>query len=213
MKTSKEAITSTEEDTELSKILEPEAMGESIVGTDEHEEEKLSPKDEDEKYCPDCSRLMRLREDKYGKFWECLGFPECRHTESFDKLDLKMICPICRNGEVIIKRTQIGTRFYVCSNKGCEFITWHLPYAVPCPECNNPFLVEKKDRKGKSIIKCPRAGCHYQRYSTGKVTPVSSSETSTQKTKKVRKVRVKTKSGSGKSTGKIVRKVVRVKSR
>lgn len=28
--------------------------------------------------CPDCSRLMKKRNGRYGEFWGCSGYPECR---------------------------------------------------------------------------------------------------------------------------------------
>lgn len=33
------------------------------------------------KICPECNRKMVLRNGKYGQFWGCTGFPNCRHTE------------------------------------------------------------------------------------------------------------------------------------
>ena len=114
----------------------------------------------------------------------------------------------------IIKRTQIGKTFYVCSEKECEFITWHLPYAISCPACDNPFLVEKKDSRGRTILQCPKAGCRYLRYPSGRLTTDSPLPTiPALKTRKVKKVLIKTKTGGGKPGRKVVRKVVRAKAR
>ena len=41
-------------------------------------------KGEDKKVCPECGEEMVLREGKYGKFWGCSGYPECKHTENHD---------------------------------------------------------------------------------------------------------------------------------
>jgi hypothetical protein len=30
--------------------------------------------------CPDCDGPMRLRKGKYGEFWSCTKFPDCRGT-------------------------------------------------------------------------------------------------------------------------------------
>ena len=165
-----------------------------------------------EKYCPDCGRSMEQKEDAFGRYWQCTAFPQCRHAESYDRLPLKITCPICNKGEVITKRTPIGKRFYVCAEKECEFITWHLPHNIPCPECDNPFLVEKKNPKGETILKCPKAGCRYQKSLSGSSLSDPDVQTaSLQNAPKVRKVIVKAKSGSGKPTKKVVRRVVRVK--
>ncbi len=39
---------------------------------------------EDKKQCPECSSEMVIRKGKYGKFWGCKGYPECKHTENID---------------------------------------------------------------------------------------------------------------------------------
>jgi len=33
------------------------------------------------KRCPECGRPMTLRTGKFGSFWGCTGYPDCRHTE------------------------------------------------------------------------------------------------------------------------------------
>jgi len=34
------------------------------------------------KICPRCSQPMKKRNGKFGEFWGCTGFPDCRHTEN-----------------------------------------------------------------------------------------------------------------------------------
>ena len=34
----------------------------------------------EQKCCPDCNKPMRLRDGKFGKFWGCTGYPECKTT-------------------------------------------------------------------------------------------------------------------------------------
>lgn len=33
------------------------------------------------KTCPKCGRAMKLRDGKYGEFWGCSGYPNCKYTE------------------------------------------------------------------------------------------------------------------------------------
>lgn len=33
------------------------------------------------KICPRCGEVMKKRNGRYGEFWGCGGFPNCRHTE------------------------------------------------------------------------------------------------------------------------------------
>ena len=42
------------------------------------DEKKINPP----KLCPKCGSMMKQRNGRYGEFWGCMGFPECRHTEN-----------------------------------------------------------------------------------------------------------------------------------
>ena len=75
--------------------------------------------------------------------------------------DLAMECPLCRNSRIKTNTTALGKKYYRCSNKSCNFISWGKPYHIPCPTCNNTFLVEASGKDGKTILKCPRATCPY----------------------------------------------------
>ncbi|MBR4760860.1 MAG: topoisomerase DNA-binding C4 zinc finger domain-containing protein [Lachnospiraceae bacterium] len=33
------------------------------------------------KKCPKCGSLLKKRNGKYGPFWGCSGYPDCRYTE------------------------------------------------------------------------------------------------------------------------------------
>jgi DNA polymerase III epsilon subunit family exonuclease len=34
------------------------------------------------KICPQCGNLMQRRNGRFGEFWGCSGYPNCRHTEN-----------------------------------------------------------------------------------------------------------------------------------
>lgn len=34
------------------------------------------------KMCPKCGQLMKKRSGRFGEFWGCSGYPDCRHTEN-----------------------------------------------------------------------------------------------------------------------------------
>lgn len=36
----------------------------------------------DVRICPQCKQPLKKRNGRYGEFWGCLGFPECRYTEN-----------------------------------------------------------------------------------------------------------------------------------
>lgn len=35
-----------------------------------------------EKICPECGLPMKKRNGRFGEFWGCTGYPDCRHTEN-----------------------------------------------------------------------------------------------------------------------------------
>ena len=34
------------------------------------------------KKCPKCGNVLRTRNGKYGEFWRCMSYPDCRYTEN-----------------------------------------------------------------------------------------------------------------------------------
>lgn len=76
--------------------------------------------------CPKCGKELIVRIGKFGKFFACSGFPDCKHTESIEeKVNAK--CPI-DGGEIVVRRTKRGKTFYGCKNwPGCKFASWTKP--------------------------------------------------------------------------------------
>ncbi len=116
------------------------------------------------KPCPECGRAMILKGDRVGRYWACIGAPACRHTEGAIKdagVKSSIPCPLCHQGQLVIKRTPTGKDMYVCLRESCEFMAWSKPHPIHCPLCSSPFLVEKKGVAGKVDLRCPKAGCNY----------------------------------------------------
>ena len=76
--------------------------------------------------CERCGRMMVIKYGPHGKFLACPGFPECRNTKPYlEKTGLS--CPKC-GGDVIVRKTQKGRRYYGCSNyPDCDYMSWSLP--------------------------------------------------------------------------------------
>ena len=51
----------------------------------EEEIKKVSPNEGQEKICPECGKPMAIRKGKYGIFYGCTGYPNCKHLESIKK--------------------------------------------------------------------------------------------------------------------------------
>ena len=104
--------------------------------------EKIEIEDEvTDTICENCGRNMVIKYGPHGKFLACPGFPECRNTKPyFEKIGVK--CPKC-GGEIVIKKTQKGRRYYGCENyPECDVMTWQKPSKEICPKCGN-MLLEK----------------------------------------------------------------------
>jgi len=172
---------------------EPAAAAEKTVETDQ------------EHICQVCGKAMLLKEDRFGKFWSCSGFPGCRHTEAFGKDAQVMYCPICREGEIVHKRTPSGKTFYVCMDPDCEFMSWAKPHYVSCQLCDSQYLVEMKSSSGKLQLRCPKAGCDYSQPLEGDESIVGEAAKPAK-----RKVRVRRKAGSVPMSSGGGKKVVRV---
>jgi DNA topoisomerase-1 len=78
--------------------------------------------------CDKCERLMVYKYGRYGKFLACPGYPECKNAKPIiEKIDEK--CPKC-GGDVLIKKSKRGRKFYVCENskdEKCDYISWTKP--------------------------------------------------------------------------------------
>ena len=78
------------------------------------------------KKCPDCGKELVVRTGRFGKFFACSGFPDCKHTEGMEQItDVK--CPE-DGGDIVVRRTKRGKTFYGCKNwPGCKFASWTKP--------------------------------------------------------------------------------------
>ena len=104
--------------------------------------------------CENCGRNMVIKYGPHGRFLACPGFPECRNTKPYlEKIGVP--CPLC-GGEVVIRKTKKGRRYFGCSNHPeCEFMSWQKPSSQKCPKCGN-YMVEK----GNKLI-CSQQSCGY----------------------------------------------------
>lgn len=112
-----------------------------------------------ERCCPVCGRAMLLKEDDFGPYWGCSGFPGCRYSEAVTPAEEEAVCPLCNRG-LTRKQTPTGKSFYVCEDQDCQFMSWSRPHSLPCGLCDSTYLVEKNVR-GLTQLRCPRAGCPY----------------------------------------------------
>ncbi len=128
-------------------------------------DEKIGPvKIEDEvseEVCEKCGRHFVIKLGKYGKFLACPGFPECQNAKPLlETIGIK--CPVCHEGDVVLRRSKKGRVFYGCSDyPECDFVTWDKPTGEICPKCHKGYMVEKNTKKGTVVI-CNNKECNYE---------------------------------------------------
>ena len=122
--------------------------------------EKVEIRDEvTDEVCDLCGRNMVLKQGRFGRFYACPGFPECRNTKPFFEY-VDATCPQC-GGRIQIKRTRKGRVYYGCENyTTCDFMSWDQPTNEVCPDCGERLY--KKNGRRRRLF-CKKDGCGYFR--------------------------------------------------
>jgi len=114
----------------------------------------------DEEYCENCGRPMVLKKGRFGTFYACTGYPDCKTTKPIggqqkkadQPLDEK--CPNCGNN-LVLKSGRFG-EFTACSNyPACKYVK-QKTIGVKCPECSEGEVVERRSKRGKTFYGCNR---------------------------------------------------------
>ena len=117
--------------------------------------------------CPNCGKPMRLRKGKFGEFWGCAGYPDCKtsapnkkgkpdFTAKKERRTEK--CPCCGKSLRQIKG-KFGP-FWSCEDhEGCSAsFADHKdkPVVIKCPACDKGYLrrAESKKKKGAYYWYC-----------------------------------------------------------
>jgi DNA topoisomerase-1 len=124
-----------------------EAAGEEAL------ENKVEP-------CELCGKEMVLKKGRFGSFYGCTGYPECKNIRKLAKGDQKPApppeplneqCPV--DGANLVRRFGRFGEFISCSNyPKCDYIKRET-VGVKCPKDGGEIVV-KKSRKGKVFYGC-----------------------------------------------------------
>lgn len=116
--------------------------------------EKVQIKDEPAGFdCDVCGSPMVIKLGRYGKFYACSNFPDCRNTKPIVK-EIGVVCPKCHEGQVIERKSKKNRIFYGCSRyPDCDYTSWDKPTGRVCPVCNSE-LIEKKIKGGGKQVVC-----------------------------------------------------------
>jgi DNA topoisomerase I len=118
----------------------------------------FSEQDEQE-YCENCGRPMVLKKGRFGQFYACSGYPDCKTTkqiggEQRKDVPLEEKCPQCQSN-LVQKFGRYG-EFVACSNyPTCKFVK-QKTIGVKCPNCSEGEIVERRSKRGKTFYGCNR---------------------------------------------------------
>src|SRR3989441_1165043 len=132
------------------------------VATPDDPNAKVSSDGEEEiEACELCGKPMQLRRGRFGPFYGCSGYPECKNIRKISKsgkltappepIDEK--CPV--DGAQLVKRQGRYGEFISCSNyPKCKYIKRETTgVACPRPGCKGELIV-KRSRRGKVFYSC-----------------------------------------------------------
>jgi len=131
----------------------------------------------EEEYCQNCGRPMALKKGRFGQFYACTGYPDCKTTRPIGgtqkkpDLALQETCPRCQH-HLVLKHGRFG-EFTACSNyPHCKYVK-QKTIGVPCPKpgCSGD-LAERRSRRGKTFYGCTRyPDCDFTAWNKPVATP------------------------------------------
>ncbi len=75
----------------LSDLYKPFSI---ILAKEEKNKEYIDVQEITDQMCPDCNKPLVFRYSKYGKFYACSGYPDCKYKKNFVEI-LAQKCPTC----------------------------------------------------------------------------------------------------------------------
>lgn len=108
--------------------------------------------------CEVCGADMVVRQGRYGVFYACSNYPECKFTKQ-KVTDTGVPCPKC-SSKIVARHGKGKSLFYSCERyPECDFSTWDMPLTEKCPDCGANLYY----RKSRKLVVCKEKSCDYQR--------------------------------------------------
>lgn len=119
--------------------------------------EKVNMDEETDEICENCGSNMVIKYGRFGKFMACKNYPECKNTKPLvNKIGVK--CPICKDGDIILRKSKKGKPFYGCSSyPNCDFVSWSKPTGEICENCGS-YMIEKVTKSETKSV-CSNKDC------------------------------------------------------
>ena len=120
-----------------------------------------------DRVCEKCGKPMLIKNGRYGTFYACSGYPECKNTQSVASNNggqaTGVKCPEKEcGGDLVQRKSRRGKVFYGCSLfPDCTFAVWDKPVAKECQLCGANFLLEKSSKKQGTYLACHDKDCGF----------------------------------------------------
>lgn len=107
--------------------------------------------------CELCGKDMVIKRGRYGNFYACSDYPNCKNTKPMTK-DTGVKCPLC-GGKILSKQSKKKLIYYNCEKyPDCDFSSWDMPTNEKCPKCGKMLFL----KKGKPQLICHEKECGYK---------------------------------------------------
>ena len=140
----------------------PECSNTKEIKVDGEDEEEEKTEEEKIEPCENCGKPMALKRGRFGQFFACTGYPECKTTRKIGAgenkpkvpdIALDEPCPKC-GSNLVIKEGRFGP-FTACSSyPKCKYIKPKtIGVKCPKPDCGGE-LTERRTKRGKIFYGC-----------------------------------------------------------
>lgn len=111
--------------------------------------------------CPKCGKDLMLKMSRFGRFYACSGFPDCKFTKpaGTSEEEERIIkeaepCEKC-GGQMVLKKGRFGS-FLACGNyPSCKNIrALDDGQSMECPVCKKGRLTKRRSKRGRIFYGC-----------------------------------------------------------
>lgn len=138
-----------------SKKSDATAQTGDAAGNSEAQGEEVPP-------CENCGKAMALKKGRFGSFYGCTGYPECKNIRKIAKsgevktvappVEIDEKCPTCGKN-LAIRQGRFG-EFTACSDyPKCKYIKRETT-GITCKKCGKGEILPKKSKRGKVFYGC-----------------------------------------------------------
>jgi DNA topoisomerase-1 len=179
-------------------------LAKKIASVSKNADRVAVPVEETDELCPECQKLVAagelpakeagkvvIRSGRFGKFKSCSRFPDCKYTENIVETLPDQKCPLCQQGDIIVRNTRFGKQFFGCSRyPECDWASWKKPEPGFRLTAKEWAEVKRKREEWKARFKKKEPAAEEKTVKTSAAAKTSKKTSSKSRPQKVAKVGV-----------------------